>query len=170
MIRRIFPFVLILAGAMLLVLAAASLFASQAAEDSGDIPLPEQLAGLRMARRASGSSAIDEINQLHGKDFALTSGAVGVYGDNQATLWVSGSPSRQAASQLVNEMAERIAAGNSPFTALGTRTVGKRLIYALDGLGQRHFYFQARERAVWLAADPALAEQALQETLKFYPD
>ena len=37
------------------------------------------------------------------------------------------------------------------------------------GVGQRHFYFQAGKRVVWLAANRRFADAALDEALKFYP-
>ena len=65
---------------------------------------------------------------------------------------------------------DRIAEGRSPFTSDGVRTIDKRPVYELTGLGQKHFYFQAGTQVIWLAADPALAEQALQQALQFFPD
>jgi hypothetical protein len=49
------------------------------------------------------------------------------------------------------------------------RADGKRSIYVLDGMGQRHFYYQSDRLVIWLAADPEMAEQALDQVLEVYP-
>jgi hypothetical protein len=52
---------------------------------------------------------------------------------------------------------------------LGELKDGNRLIYELEGMGQRHYYFQSGKLLIWMAANPELAEQAITEILKFYP-
>lgn len=136
----------------------------------GPAPLPGHVAGYTLARHAFGQAAIDEITQMHGKAFSLTSGAVGIYGaQGQATLWVSGTGLPFIAGRLVEAMRERIAEGRSPFTPLGGRQEDGRTVYELEGHGQKHFYWQSGRLVVWLAADFELAEQALAEMLDFYP-
>lgn len=41
--------------------------------------------------------------------------------------------------------------------------------YTLEGMEQKHFYFQLQNLAIWLAADPDVADNALQQTLEAYP-
>jgi hypothetical protein len=95
---------------------------------------------------------------------------VGHYGSQgQATLWVSGVPLSMIASRVLQAMRDRIADGNSPFVQVDERVDGKRSIYVLDGMGQRHFYYQSNNWIIWLAADPDLAEQALNQLLEVYP-
>ena len=61
-----------------------------------------------------------------------------------------------------------IAVAQSPFRALGKRELEGVTVYELQGLGQRHFYFQAGRLLIWLASDDDVADQALSETLAFY--
>ena len=63
-------------------------------------------------------------------------------------------------------MQQRIAVANSPFTPEGTREIGSRLVYVLSGMGQAHFYWQAGDKVVWLAAAPADAEQDVAELVQ----
>lgn len=73
------------------------------------------------------------------------------------------------ATEQVQVMAEKIAEGRSPFMLLGSR-MANQILYALSGIGQQHFYFQAGTLEVWLAAAAAPAEMALREMITFYQD
>lgn len=46
---------------------------------------------------------------------------------------------------------------------------GNRVVYVLEGMGQKHYYSQAKNLVIWLAVEPGLADQALQQTLEVYP-
>jgi len=95
---------------------------------------------------------------------------MGMYGpDGQVTLWVAGAPANLMAAKLVEAMHDKIALGRSPFTPVGERREGGRTIYELDGMGQKHSYFQSGTLVIWLAAEPEVGQQALKEALEFYP-
>jgi len=168
--KRVVSLISIAVGCLLLLSGVGYALFRQAVEDPAPAPLPEQVAGLPLVRRTVGWQAADEISRLHRKKFPLSSAVVGVYGINQGvTLWVSGVPLELFASQMLSSMKNAIAEGNSPFTPVGEERIGERHIYALDGMGQKHFYFRSGNLLIWLAADPALAEEALKEVLDFYP-
>lgn len=155
-------------GALMLIGSVAYLLVNAQANT---LTLPQMLAALPLSNATYGPEAVTEINRLHGKEFPLTAGAMGTYTDGQAhaTLWVSQFASRAGAKQIVDAMRDKIAEGRSPFEPIGTQPVGARLIYELDGLGQRHFYFQANDLVIWLAIDPAIAHRALSQMLEAYP-
>ena len=157
------------AGALLLLGSVAYWRYAAAVADPGEVRVPVMLAGQALAQQRQGVEAVAEVSRLHGKDFPLVSGAMAVYGNGAATVWVSGAPARLMAAQMVRAMAEKIAEGRSPFTPLATRDVPGRAVYELAGMGQRHFYFQSGAQVVWLAVDEAVAEQALADILSFYP-
>lgn len=168
--KQILSLISIVAGSLLLLSGVGNALFRQAVADPSPAPLPEQVAGLSAVRRTTGWQAAGEISRLHRKQFPLSSAAVGVYGsDRQVTLWVSGAPLELFAALMLSSMQEAIGRGNSPFTPVGEERIGERVIYALDGLGQKHFYFQSGKLLVWLAADPSLAEEALMEVLDYYP-
>jgi hypothetical protein len=168
--KRIIAIVLIVLGAAVVVTSAGYFLLMQAVENPGSEPLPNRLVMHPIVAQITGSQAISEINQMHGKVFLLTSGAVGVYGEErQATLWISGAPGGWMAKQILIQMRDKIAEGNSPFTPIAERNINGRLVYELDGWGQKHFYFQSGDLIVWLAANGEDAEQALAESLAFYP-
>ncbi len=152
--------VLILIGSVVYLLVSAQ---------ANTLALPQTLADLPLTNATYGPEAVTEINRLHGKEFPLTAGALGDYGADIATLWVSKFTSRAVAQQIVSAMRDKIAEGRSPFEPLGTRQVEARTIYELDGLGQKHFYFQSNDLVIWLAVDPAIASRALSQMLEVYP-
>lgn len=167
--KRAVALLIIIVGALLIAVPAAWWLLTQWETESAKLNLPSQVAGLPLVEQRHGSEAIVEINRLHGLDFPLDGGAVGVYGEGGgAVLWVSETADQALASQLVEDMRAKIAEGRSPFRPLGERFAGERRVYELVGLGQRHFYFQAGELVVWLAAEESLAEAALGEALAFY--
>ncbi|NOZ00187.1 MAG: hypothetical protein GXP40_13460 [Chloroflexi bacterium] len=167
--KRFLPYAFLIAGLLtltgaLLLWQHTELPVGLSAED-----VPKRMAGVPLAQVVTGNEAIVSINQLHGKDFPLADGAVAVYGSQQAVLWVSVSGSARDAEALLAQMTDGIAAGRSPFTSTGVHDADGRAVYGLTGLGQRHFYFQSGRLVVWLSADEEIAEQALEEALKFYP-
>lgn len=143
---------------------------NQAVRSPGASPLPSQVANQRMTANNEGWRATDEFSRLHQQEFPLMAGAIGTYGLNpEAKLWVGEVLFEFMASRMVTEMRDKIAEGNSPFLPTGELQQAGRTIYALDGMGQKHFYFQSGKLIVWLAANEDLADQALQDTLEFYP-
>ena len=70
---------------------------------------------------------------------------------------------------MTSAMQEKIAEGNSPFTPVNEINDRNRTIYVLEGMGQKHFYFQSGNLVIWLASDEATADQALQQILEAYP-
>ena len=168
--KRVVAFFLVMTGILLLLFSGGYYLYLGAVEHPGSEPLPDRLADLPLISRVTGAPAVIEINRMHGKEFPLTTGAVGVYGEGrQATLWISGAPGGFLAKRILRQMRDKIAEGNSPFVPLGERQVGRRSVYELEGLGQKHFYFQSDSLIIWLAADEGLAELALAQSLEFYP-
>jgi len=132
-------------------------------------PLPDQLAGLPQSMKMTGTQATEEFDMLHNQHFPLTSGAVGIYGDKKAALWVGGAPFNFMAADMITAMRDKISEGRSPFTPIGEFKDGGRTIYTLEGMGQKHYYFQSKNLVIWLAADSSIADQALKQTLEAYP-
>jgi hypothetical protein len=65
-------------------------------------------------------------------------------------------------------MQKRIAEGKSPFTPINEINQRNSKVYVLEGMGQKHYYFQSKNLVIWLAANPALADEALQQILEVY--
>ncbi|MAT43742.1 MAG: hypothetical protein CL609_15500 [Anaerolineaceae bacterium] len=132
--------------------------------------LPMQLAGNSLYRHSTGPQAASEIERLHGNQFPIISAASGIYGsESQINLWVSGFSNEKKAAIILNSMKKQIGIGKSPFTPVNERKEGKRFIYEVEGMGKKHFYFQSKNLVIWLAVGEPMAEQALTQTLSFFP-
>jgi hypothetical protein len=166
--KRIFAIGLIGVGFLLTTGAAAWAYVNSRVNQSTDVFLPDSIAGLPITNYTTGAEAVAEFADLHGKQFPVTFGAVGVYGNREITLWVARTASASIALELTNAMQERIADGNSPFTPIDEIKNRSGTIYALEGMGQMHYYFQSQNLVIWLAADPAVADEALQQILEVF--
>ncbi len=164
------PHILIGAGAILVIAAIGLILVFQNPASLASLPLPDRLSGLSISSEATGRAALQEFTQMHGETFPLVSGARVSYGpENQVTLWIASTASPTDTSKLLASMRNKIADGSSPFQPTGYRQEGSRSIYTLDGMGQKHFYFQSGKYLVWLAANSEMADRALLDTLRFYP-
>jgi hypothetical protein len=143
-------------------------FRSSNVNESLIVDLPQKIAGVQMSESKTGNDAIEDVSQVHGKDFPVRYGAIAVYGDREITLWVSGAPSADIAQQMTHAMRDKIAQGNSPFTPTEEIQDNSRTVYVLEGMGQIHYYFQSQDRVIWLAVNPAFADEALQQILEVY--
>lgn len=169
-IRRPIAGLVILMGVILLAGSLIFVYLTRPNANPEASKLPRSIASLPLKTAAYGPEAVAEITRLHGKEFPIDSGAMGMYGDtNQISLWVAGFSTNSIASQIVSAMEEKIALGNSPFTPTEQLEVGNRTIYYLDGMGQKHIYFQSGNLVLWLAADPTVADEAIHQILEVYP-
>jgi hypothetical protein len=160
---------LILAGTIVALTAFGWLYYEQKIANPAPVSIPDTLAGLHMTDQMTGRQASFDFSQLHGKQFPLTSGAVGVYGNHQATLWAAGTLLKAMAAEMVTDMRDKIAVGRSPFTPTGEFSNNGRTIYSLEGMGQKHYYFQSGNLVIWLAVEPDHAEPALKQLKEYYP-
>ncbi len=168
--RRIAPWLLIGGGLLVLAVGLVGWQVAQATANPEAAPLPEQVGGQPLLIADTGARAAFEISRLHQKTFPLSSAAVGIYrGAYNAQIWASGFPFRLMAWQMLRSMSHDIATESSlPFRLTGERTVQGVKVFSLEGLGQQHFFFSQGRLVIWLAADPEIADQALQDTLAFY--
>jgi hypothetical protein len=145
---------------------------------SSDAPptdvVPPTLVGWDLTAATTGSEAMLEVERLHGKDLGadIVDAWVGVYGAGaggpaHATLWVSRSPDEEAARGLYILMTDRIRTGNSPFTGLRPIEDVEVEGFALDGMGQRHYYFLMGSDLYWLAVDVEADSIALAELVSW---
>lgn len=166
--KRIIPVALITLGIVLTLGAVSFLFWNSPKSSPSNVELPNQIAGVPLTDSQQGTDAIAVITNLHGQEFPVDYGAVGVYGNREITVWIAGAASESIARQMTDAMQQKIAEGKSPFTPTGEIQDGTRKIYALEGMEQQHYYFQLQNLVIWLAVDPAIADEALQQILEVY--
>jgi len=157
-------------GSSLVLIGTGLFFFNSALQNPGTVSIPKELSNETLFLQQNGWRVMDEFNRLHQQEFPLTAGAIGTYGSNQdIKLWVGETFLKILARKMIVDMQDKIADGSSPFTLNGVLQFGGRPIYGLDGMEQKHFYFQSGKLIVWLAADEAIVEQSLAEILEFYP-
>lgn len=167
--KRILPISLIALGVALFLGALGWFYLNNLVSRPVVVLLPTRIAGLPLTDQLTGAQAAENFISLHDQKFPITSGAIGFYGGDQATLWAAGAPLNFMAAGMVNSMRDKIAEGTSPFTQTSEFKIGGRTIYELNGMGQRHFYFQSKNLIIWLAADPSIADTAIEQILEAYP-
>jgi len=168
--KKIIPFFVVAIGLVFIFIGGGIIYFNQAISHPQAAQLPESIAGLGMALKSEGWRAVDEFQRLHHQEFPLVGGAVGHYGLNQeAKLWVAETLFEFMAEGMTTDMRDKIASVDSPFTPSGEFRDGDRTVYELEGMGQKHYYFQSGKLIIWLAVDAYIAEQAIQDTLEFYP-
>ena len=167
--KRVLVFSLIITGMGIALTAFGWLYYEQKITNPVPVSIPNSLASIPLTTQMTGKQASFDFSQLHGKQFPLISGAVGVYGNHQATLWVAGTLLKAMAAEMVTGMRDKIAEGRSPFTPTGEFSNNGRTIYSLEGMGQKHYYFQSGNLVIWLAIEANLAEPALQQLQEYYP-
>ncbi len=131
--------------------------------------VPRTIAGLSLSEYLDGEQAIIQVEQLHGKGLGagLDEAWLATYGTGgAATLWVSRSVRLQDAEALMERMKTKIAAGTSPFTHPQTMTAQGVEVQALDGMGQKHYYFRVGRDLYWLAIEPGLGDAGLRELVE----
>jgi hypothetical protein len=141
----------------------------QAAQTASDEVLPASLAGLDMVAWIDGDPAKAQTEQLHGKGLGqgFDEAWIARYGDGaESTLWVSRSASADDAETLMDRMTVSIEKGTSPFTNLTIEEVDEVEVVALDGMGQKHYYFRVANDLYWLGIEPALGQQGLEELVR----
>lgn len=128
--------------------------------------VPGRIAGMPLREYLDGEQARTQVEQLHGKGLGagLDEAWLAAYGDSEpATLWVSRSVRLEDAKALMDRMKTKIAGGGSPFTNPQTLTVQGIEVEALDGMGQKHYYFRVDKDLYWLAIAPRLGDVGLRE-------
>jgi len=169
MMKRIFPLAMICVGILLSLGALATLYLGNPRALSKTTNLPREIAGYSLSDSKSGEAATADFTNMHGQEFPVTSGEIGYYGNGKMTLWVAGTSSASTAANMVSAMREKIAQNNSPFRPTNEIQNGNRKVYVLDGMGLKHYYFQSQTLVIWIAAEPDVADTAIQQILEVFP-
>lgn len=144
----------------------------------GDIPL--KLAEMQVGNVIRGSEALAQVNKLHNTNIVLTSAYIAEYSHtfnpyhsskDKITVWVGRAETSQAAATLLSRMRQGIEKGGSPFSNLRQITVSGQTVFALDGPGGSHFFYQSAkksEEVVWLTIDAASPTFILEQALELF--
>ena len=123
--------------------------------------IPAKLGSLELTQTMTGTEALAEFAQLHGKGLDLTGGYMAHYGKDQALLWVGQAKDPASAHTLLDEMVQKIGPDNAMFKDLQALDISGKTLYSAIGQGQQHFFYAVSDKIVWLAANADQAPDAL---------
>ena len=123
--------------------------------------IPAKLGSLGLTQTMTGTEALAEFAQLHGKGFDLTGGYMAHYGKDQALLWVGQAKDAASAQKMLDEMAQKIGPDNAMFKDMQALNISGSTLYSAVGQGQQHFFYAVNDKIVWLAANADQAPDAL---------
>lgn len=131
--------------------------------------LPESIGQFELSSTTEGEQAKQAVISLHkGADIALKDAAIGDYfsGNSQAKLWVGQTESSTQAMILFGRMTKKISNGKSPFGEVSQKTLKNIKVMEMEAMGQKHYYYIAKDKVVWLSADSSLANEAIADLIE----
>ncbi len=137
------------------------------ASNSSNQLVPEQLGGLPRTAMLSGTEAITEISQLHGKEIALAEGYIAKYAavDREITLWLSLSGTEQEGATLFRDMDVKIPA-SKVFSNRQVIKVKDVDVISVQGMGQNHYYWLQGKYNYWIATNAPEPSSILEEVIR----
>ncbi len=133
-----------------------------------ELRVPGALAGTSLVGSLRGAAALREVNRLHGRSIDASDAVVARYA-NGAMLWISVSRSPLGASSLLWRMNRGMANGTRVFSTPRPETMRGRAVFATEGMGQKHYYYQSGRYVLWLSAPAEAAAGAISELLSRFP-
>ena len=132
---------------------------------------PRNLGALELAHALRGKEALQAIDRLHGKGLAAADAYVAHYerGGLVAMLYVSRPVRSSMTGAQIEKMAAGIRAGKTPFSHLKSSERNGTIVYSALGEGRIHYFYRQGADAIWLAADPAVAREAVDALLRRTP-
>jgi hypothetical protein len=125
---------------------------------------PAVLAGMALQNITTGDAALAMMERLHGKEIDLVDGWVAIY-QRGGALWVGETTSEAAAEKLTTQMTEGIEDGNPMFRHLGTESFGSVTAHKVTDGSTTHYYYQLREKVVWIAAPQESGQRFVEEAI-----
>ena len=132
---------------------------------------PKTVGTLQLVHALRGKEALQAIDRHHGKGIAGTDGDVAHYQSDGlvAMLYVSRPARSSMTGTQIEKMATGIRAGKTPCSHLKSSERNGTTVYAALGEGQIHYFYRRGADVIWLAADPAVAREAVQYLLQLDP-
>jgi len=129
---------------------------------------PDNIAELKLKEYKTGKEALKEIFRLHGRRMGLVNGYVANYigKEEKATIYYSIAKDERIAKRLLTWMVKRIGESHEVFQGLKKQQLKSQVFYSVYGQGQKHFFFRKNDRIIWIAADPRVANSAIEDFVK----
>ncbi|MBI2871726.1 MAG: hypothetical protein HYY00_00870 [Chloroflexi bacterium] len=129
--------------------------------------IPKALASYGLLRSVTGPEALQMVARLHQGSPELTAAWVAYY-EQGGVVWSGTTASPSAARQQLEDMAQAIGEGGTPFFKPQEVRVGGRQGFAVgDGYNNQHYFFQSGARVIWITpptgSDTRFVEAAVRE-------
>ncbi len=130
---------------------------------------PEAIGGLRRVELLEGTTAIENIGELHGKAIPLEDAAIATYAGGPGKpdmVWISRASSEQENQRQMRDMVEKmLATEGSPFRDYTSRETPCCVVHEFTGMGQVHYTFAHNDLSWWISAHPMYGEILLKRFL-----
>jgi hypothetical protein len=132
---------------------------------------PKTVGALQLVHALRGKEALQAIDRLHGKGITATDGYVAHYERNSlvAMLYVSRPARPTMTGAQIEKMATGISAGKTPFSHLKSSERNGTTVYSALGQGQIHYFYRQGANVIWIAADPPVAKEVVEDLLQRNP-
>ena len=129
------------------------------------LSLPKILGTMELKKEIRGDEASRIVNAMHGKGVTPADNLIGIYAKSGArtTVYLSAFDKRKDAEVVLRRMIGGIERGDTPFSSLEQKNVGRTNVASCTGLGEVHYFFAANNELYWLASDIQLSERSLAE-------
>jgi len=131
--------------------------------------LPETIGQFELAGSMKGEQAKQSVSALHrGIRMDVEEAEIGEYfsGNSKAKLWISKSKNDSEAEILFGKMTAEISKGTSPFGMPKETTLKGIKMIELEGMGQKHYYYQTKDEVVWLSVDTSLGKETIADLIE----
>lgn len=135
-------------------------------KDQGQMILPERLGNLPRTELITGPEAIRQISQMHQTNIVISEGYIAKYaqGNQEVTLWISGSPSDQEGQALFDVMDEKMPASKM-FTNRQELKLKDTKVIKVLAMGQEHYYWVKGKINFWVAVGGIQPMPVLEEVM-----
>lgn len=129
---------------------------------------PGAVGGLQLVHALRGKEALQAIDRLHGNQLGGADGYVAHYERNgfAAMLYVSRASRSSMAGLQIERMAARIRKGDTPFYHLKSQEWNGSTVFSALGQGQIHYFYRQDADVTWIASDPAVAKEVVDQLLR----
>ncbi|MCL5074659.1 MAG: hypothetical protein M1136_03270 [Chloroflexi bacterium] len=134
------------------------------------VRVPGRFGPLELVSKVEGSETLAQVRRLHGTDVNLVTAYIAEYahGGERVTVWVGGAESESVAAELTRRMIEGIERGGAGFGNLQRLTIAGHGIFQVEGPGGKHFFYNSKEKVVWLTVEAADAMVVVERALKTF--
>lgn len=129
---------------------------------------PKAVGKLQLVHALRGKEALQAIDRLHGKELGGTDGYVAHYERDgfAAMLYVSRASVSSMTGVQIETMAARIRKGNTSFYHLKSYERNGTTVFSALGEGQIHYFYRRGADVIWIASDPPVANEILENLLQ----